>query len=210
MSLPSTQTALELPSEARWHGVPRLLSQLSPELPTPWGCAGLTPTLPGRARPHFCCTQDPSAEVRRGEMGADFPEPSFKVDFNCHSCSMSESHLRWEACLHREFQGGQPPRGIATWLPSPGLLCQAGVFPLLSWQLPEARGKTLVSGQKLEGGSDGTCQGQKCTSCYHAFPSLLFSPASILRTAGASGQGPWGPRNSPSKLLHLDWITDWL
>lgn len=28
-----------------------------------------------------------------------------------------------------------------------GLLCQAVVFPLLSWQLPEPRGKTLVSGQ---------------------------------------------------------------
>lgn len=111
--LTSTQTALELPSEARCHGVPRLLSQRSPELPIPWGCAGLTPTLPGRAGPHSCCARDPSAEVRSGEMGADFPEPSFRVDVNCPSCSTAESRLRWGASLRRQCQDGQHPRGIA-------------------------------------------------------------------------------------------------
>lgn len=58
--------------------------------------------------------QDPSAEVRRWDIGADFPEPSFKVDLNCQSCYTSESHLWRGACLCRECWSGQHHWGIST------------------------------------------------------------------------------------------------
>lgn len=56
---------------------------------------------------------------------------------------------------------------------------------LCSQHLPETRDKTPVSGPKLEGRSDGTLQGQKCTTRHDTFPSLPFSPASALLTVGA-------------------------
>lgn len=37
--------------------------------------------------------QDPGAEACRWNVGADFPEPSFKVDLNWQSCYTSESNL---------------------------------------------------------------------------------------------------------------------
>lgn len=152
MSLTSTQMALELPLEACCHGIPRLLSQLSPELPTPWGCAGLTPTLPGRAGPHSCCAQDPSAEVRRGEMGADFPEPSFKVEVNCQSCSTSELPLLWGACLRRECQGRQPPGASPRDFHRLGFCARLECFLCShgSFQRPEARLWFLAKNWKEE------------------------------------------------------------